>query len=78
MKNQDRSNGTLDQSWRTFAEWASSVLELFPALWNAAAVFAPLVLDRCEHCQKPGTILWFSVGDHSECARLDHLGGTDQ
>lgn len=56
---------------RAFLEWGKAVLELFPALWQAAAVFAPLVLDWCPMCRKPRTVLWFPVGDHSLCDKLD-------
>ena len=65
------SKGTCSRSWRTFVEWAQAVCELFPALWEAAKVFSPLIVDRCEHCQKPGTVLWLSVGDHTVCGRLE-------
>jgi hypothetical protein len=52
---------------RSFLEWGESVLELFPALWDAAKTFAPLVVDFCDICRKPVTVLWIPVGDHDVC-----------
>lgn len=56
---------------RAAVEWGKSVAELFPALWHAAETFAPLVMDRCPVCHKPGTVLWIPVGDHVLCNKLD-------
>lgn len=56
---------------RAFLDWARSVGELFPALWDAAKVFAPLVLDYCATCHKPRTVLWIPIGDHALCDKLD-------
>lgn len=56
---------------RAFLEWIRAVSELFPALWEAAKVFAPLVLDWCPTCGKPKTVLWIPVGDHLLCDKLD-------
>lgn len=52
-------------------EWFKAAAELFPALWNAARDFAPLVLDYCETCRKPRTVLWIPIGRHELCNRLD-------
>lgn len=52
-------------------EWFKATSELFPALWDAARDFSPLVLDYCETCRKPRTILWIPVGKHDVCKRLD-------
>lgn len=57
---------------RAALEWLQSVGELFPALWQAAKVFAPLVVDFCEHCQRPRTVLWIPVGDHAQCDQEVH------
>jgi hypothetical protein len=62
---------------RLFFEWARSVVELFPALWEAARVFAPLVLDRCPICHKPYTVLWIPVGEHTLCDAVDDPLDTD-
>jgi hypothetical protein len=56
---------------RAALEWARAVGELFPALWEAAKVFAPLVLDYCPMCHKPFTVLWIPIGDHSLCEKLE-------
>jgi len=56
---------------RAAIEWGKAVGELFPALWDAAKVFAPLVLDYCPMCHKPLTVLWIPIGDHNLCERLD-------
>jgi hypothetical protein len=55
---------------RAALEWARAVSELFPALWDAAKVFSPLVVDFCETCHKPLTVLWIPVGDHDLCETL--------
>lgn len=57
-------------------EWGKAVLELFPALWQAAVVFAPLVLDWCDMCRHPRTILWIPVGDHDLCDKLEDPSDT--
>lgn len=56
---------------RAALEWARSVGELFPALWDAAKTFAPLVVDYCDMCHKPLTVLWIPVGDHDLCEKLE-------
>lgn len=69
MKNQ----GIDKVAWHLKAalEWGKAVSELFPALWDAAKTFAPLVLDWCPMCHKPFTVLWIPVGDHDLCERLE-------
>jgi hypothetical protein len=67
----DESTSKLLWHWRAGLEWAESVLELFPALWDAAKTFAPLVVDFCPTCHKPVTVLWVPVGDHDQCDELD-------
>jgi hypothetical protein len=56
---------------KAFLEWGKAVLELFPALWRAAVVFAPLVLDWCDVCKRPRTILWIPINDHAVCDKLE-------
>ena len=46
------------------------MLELFPALWDAAKTFSPLVVDFCDVCHKPVTVLWIPTGDHHLCEKL--------
>jgi hypothetical protein len=64
-------------TWHVVAaiDWARAVGELFPALWDAAKVFAPLVLDYCGICKKPLSVLWIPVGDHDVCDLVDGLEG---
>jgi hypothetical protein len=62
---------------RAFVDWLKAVLELFPALWQAAVVFAPLVIDYCPMCKKPRTVLWIPVNDHALCDKLDDVTDTD-
>jgi len=52
-------------------EWMQSAAELFPALWQSAATFAPLIVDYCPMCRKPLTVLWIPQGDHRLCEKLD-------
>jgi hypothetical protein len=56
-------------SWHLKAalEWANAVAELFPALWEVSIVFSALLVDYCEGCQKPRTVLWVPVGEHGSC-----------
>jgi hypothetical protein len=56
---------------RAALEWARSVGELFPALWDAAKTFAPLVVDYCPMCHRPLTVAWVPVGDHDLCDKLE-------
>jgi hypothetical protein len=63
---------------RAALEWAHAVGELFPALWDAARTFAPLVVDYCPMCRKPLTILWIPIGDHDRCEKLQDPNDTGE
>lgn len=50
-----------------FAAWCKRVGSTFPHLWEAARLFAPLVVEFCGSCGKPKTVTFVPVGDHAEC-----------
>lgn len=59
-----------------FLIWWGLVKQAFPPLWKAGANFAPLVMSRCDICEKPKTWFWFPAGDHTQCERLETDAGT--
>jgi hypothetical protein len=58
------------QEFAQFLKWVSKFSLLVTIIWRGAEVLASLVQETCTVCERPSTLLWHDVGDHSMCDRL--------
>lgn len=53
------------------SNWLLELRERWACFLEDAASIAELILDTCDTCGKPDSLLWFRIGKHSTCQRLE-------
>lgn len=61
----------LDKDGPDLANWLSEFRERWATFVAQAAGLAALILDTCDTCGKPDSVLWFRMGQHDTCERLE-------
>jgi len=61
----------LDQPGPPFQNWLGEVGLRLSVLLTTLAQLSELVVSKCPKCKQADSWLWFRVGDHQLCTRLE-------